>query len=99
MVVLNVGQKVTLAANPLASDGATAKVESSEWSSEGTAGLVLQVDGLSCTVWAQSPGVATVSCTVDADLGSGVKNIVGGLGITVLDETARSLVIQVGEIS
>jgi len=99
MIKLKVGQRVRLEASPLSAEGSKADVESAVWASEGTAGLVLQLSGLECTVWAQSAGLASVSCTADASIGDAVKNIVGGIQIHVVDEEAHSLVIKAGEVS
>ncbi|MBK8199229.1 MAG: hypothetical protein IPK75_12770 [Acidobacteria bacterium] len=41
-------------------------------------------------------GAALITCTVDADLGEGVKNLVGQLTVTVLPGEASTLAINAG---
>lgn len=54
-------------------------------------------DGLSATVSAVGPlGSAQVSVTADADLGSGVTEIIGTLDVEVVGSEAVSAVIQPG---
>ncbi len=72
-------------------DGFDAKVEGApKWGSNDPS--VLEVtqseDGLSCVVKALKPGSAKVSVVADADLGEGVKEIVGEADVVVLSGEA-----------
>lgn len=54
-------------------------------------------DGLACTVSAVGPlGTATVSIQADADLGEGVKNLVGVFAVEVTGGEAQTVEIVPG---
>lgn len=97
-VLITKGQKVQLKAKPVGADGELASVENVLWETSGTAGLTLKpsdTDPLVCEVTGLSAGDAEISLTVDADLSAGVRNLVAGLSLRVLDPEAVELSIEV----
>lgn len=97
-VLITKGQKVQLKAKPVGADGELASVENVLWETSGTAGLTLkpsETDPLLCEVTGLSAGDAEISLTVDADLSAGVRNLVAGLSLRVIDPEAVELSIEV----
>lgn len=84
---------VTAKGNPAAVDGLPV------WSvSDATVlSVVPAADGLSADVVAVGPlGTSQVSVTADADLGEGVRALIGTLDVTVVASEAASIVINAG---
>ncbi len=64
-------------------------------SSDDTVATVEMVDRANGRVMSGVPGSATVTVTVDADLGEGVQEVIGTLDVTVtLDERTSARIIQ-----
>lgn len=58
--------------------------------------LAVAADGMSATFTSVASGSASVSVTVDADLGEGVRNIMGSLDIQVISDEAAIVTINAG---
>ena len=92
-------QKVLLSIQPVDAKGYPAKVDGvPAWdtSDPTVVDIVPSVDGLSCEVFADAPGIAQVTVQADADLGSGVRTIAGTLDIQVEPGEAVGLTITAG---
>lgn len=61
--------------------------------------VVAAADGLSATIDSVTPGDARVSVSGDADLGEGVKPIVGTIDVTVTAGSARTITVVAGAAS
>jgi hypothetical protein len=100
---LSESQQVTLSVKFKTKKGHDAKVDGvPEWLTDNTEVLALTPapDGLSCLVAAVGPlGTATVSVKGDADLGVGVKPIVGLLEVEVTAGDAATVTLTPGEPS
>lgn len=92
-------QKVALSVAPTDSFGNPAKVETVAWSSsnEEVLTLVVAEDGMSVeAVTTGVTGVAQVVVKADADLGEGVKELVGTLDVEVVPGEAVNLNLVAG---
>jgi hypothetical protein len=99
-LILTDVQKVTLAVAFVSAKGNPAVVDGLPvWgTSDATVlSVVPAADGLSADVVAVGPlGTAQVSVTADADLGEGVRALVGTLDVTVIASEAGAIVINAG---
>lgn len=94
MVTLNTEQKVKVTVRPLTAGGQPATVDGVPgWSVSSPVLATLEVapDGLSAYVFAGQPGVGQVLVSADADLTSGVREIIGVLDLTVVAAEAATL--------
>lgn len=100
---LSSSQEATLSIAPLDKKGNPASVDGTPiWLTDNTQVLALTPsdDGLSCKVAAVGPlGSALVSVTADADMGEGVKAIVGTLSVNVNAGEAITIAIQPGPVT
>ena len=100
MLTLTDEQKCPLSIQPLTAAGNPARVDGVPvWASSDVNVISLDVasDGMSAV--ARTPGTlgtSTVSCIADADLGSGVREIVAVLDITVVAAEAATMGIATG---
>lgn len=96
-------QKVTFAIEPVSAKGNPAKVDGAPvWSTSDDTVLTVEAseDGLSAVVKATGKvGSAQVSVLADADLGDGVTQLAGTIGIDVVAGAAASLNLVAGEIT
>lgn len=100
MFLLQDIQKVKLTINPVSAAGNPAPVDGvPAWatSDELIATVAPAEDGLSAYVVATGPvGVAQVSVKVDADLGEGLREIIGTFDVEVIASEAAALVVTAG---
>lgn len=94
-------QQVAVSIAPLDKHGAPAVVDGAPvWTTDNSDVLTIEAatDGLSATVKAAGPiGTATVTVTVDADLGAGVRPLIGTLDVEVTAGEATSISITAGQ--
>ena len=99
-MILKDSEKVLLSATPVSSAGNPAALDGVlSWESSDPGIIVLEVgkDGLVCTATTVGPlGVAQVTARGDADLGDGVREVIGVLDIEVLPGEAVSLNLGAG---
>jgi hypothetical protein len=99
-LLLGDDQKVTLSVKFETAEGNAARVDGvPAWdtSSEDLLKLTASDDGLTCVVTSVGPtGTATVHVSADADLGSGVKDIIGTMEIEVVPGEAFIAVLSAG---
>lgn len=97
---LKVTQKLPLSIKPVDKFGNDAKVDGKpEWSLTDPAlgDLAVSDDGMSCELTPKGPvGSCIVQVSADADLGEGVKAILGELPMEFLAGDAESLSISAG---
>lgn len=99
MLVLTDTQQCDLSIQPVDKKGQPAQIDGTPvWSSSDSAIVTVNPgsDGLSAVVVAGNIGTAQVNVTVDADLGSGVTEIVGVLDVQVTAGAAVSVTINAG---
>lgn len=101
MLVLPVDKKVPASVQPVDAKGNPAQVEGAPvWTSsaENIATVTAAADGLSAEVTPTGAlGTCQINVTADADLGSGVTEIIGVLDVTTVAGEAVALQIQTGE--
>lgn len=99
-LILTDVQKVTFSVSFVTAKGNPAPVDGAPvWSvSDATVlSVIPAANGLSADVVAVGPlGLSQVSVTADADLGGGVKALVGTLDVQVVASEAASIVINAG---
>ena len=101
MLSLSTIQKCTVSIKPVDAKGNPAAVDGiPAWnvSAEGTVSLFPAADGMSCDVVAVGVGSVQVNVTADADLGAGVKTIMGVLDVTVVAAEAVGFQITTGPV-
>lgn len=97
--LLRADQKVSASVAFLDSQGNPAKVDGvPAWGSsdEGVVSVTAEADGLSALIVANSVGLAQVNVKADADLGEGMKEIVGTLDLDIVSGEAVSVVLTPG---
>lgn len=97
---MEVGQKITGSVQFLDRKGRPAKVDGKPaWSvsDEAIVSLVISEDGLSAEFEALAEGSVVVQVQADADLGEGVKPIIGTGALAVLPAEAVGVEISFGE--
>ena len=100
MINLTTDQKVRVVVVPLSANGKPARVDGVPgWavSDPSVASLEVDPDGMAAYVFAVSPGNVTVSVSADADLSTGVREIVGSVDVTVVEAEADSLTLEADE--
>jgi len=101
MVTISSDKKRVFSVQPVDSKGRPAAIEGiPEWnlSTPGGVSLFPSADGLSCeVVWVEPKTGIVVTVKGDADLGAGVKEIVGTVDIETLGTEAVSFTISTGE--
>lgn len=100
MALVKESQQLPLSIEIQTLKGKPAKVDGApKWEVSDTAVGSLQVadDGLSALFVAAAAGQCSVNVSVDADLGDGVKPILGSLDITVVADEAAIVTIAAGE--
>lgn len=98
-LVMTATQQCLLTMQPLDAKGNPAKVDNvAQWNTanDGVVRLVEAEDGLTALCVAVAVGETQVSCTADADLGEGVRNITGLLDVSIRAAEAVSLGIVAG---
>lgn len=100
---LSTGFQVPVAVEFRDRKGNPAPVEGTpEWSTDNSELLAISPseDGMSCNVASVGPiGTATVTLSADADLGAGVRSIIGTLEVSVTTGGATEVVLTPGEAS
>jgi hypothetical protein len=103
MLTLTETQKATLTLAIKDAKGRPAKVDGVPvWnSSDVNVAIVTDIstDGLSAVVKAAGPGICQVTATVDADLGTGVKEITGFLDVNVSGGEAVTVELTAGPVT
>lgn len=93
-------QQVTVTVEFRDKKGNKAKVDGMpEWATDNSEVLTLTpaADGLSCVVAAAGPlSTANITLTADADLGTGVKPVIGTLEVTITAGEAATVVLTPG---
>lgn len=99
-LILGDDQKVTLRVKFITAEDNVARVDGTpawETSNEDLFDLAPSADGMSCVVTAVGPiGVGQVAVSADADLGAGVRDILGTLEIEVVAGEAVAASIEPG---
>lgn len=100
MPEITINQELPIHISPKDARGNVARVDGDPtWSvsDDSLVELVPGTDEFDKVVRPKGPiGAALITCTVDADLGEGVKNLVGQLTVTVLPGEASTLAINAG---
>lgn len=100
MLVLPIDKKVPASIQPVDAKGNPAKVDGVPvWTSSAAAIVTVTAaaDGMSAEILPVGPvGTAQINVSADADLGSGVTNIIGVLDVQTAAGTAVALQIQTG---
>lgn len=95
--ILKDGTKVALALELFDAEGNAASGEGAPvWSSSDETLITVDADGVASTVPGPGLGTATVTATVDADLGAGVTPVTGVLDIEVVAGDAAVVNITAG---
>ncbi len=93
-------QQLPVSIQPVNDKGKPAPVDGAPvWLTDNTdvVALTPSADGLSCVIVAVGiPGTATVQVTADADLGTGVTNLIGTIEVEVVAAPATSIVVTPG---
>ena len=99
-LVMTIDQEATLSIQPVDRVGNPASVDGvPQWSSaNGFAMLVPSDDGMSCVVRSNQAGTDQVSVKADADLGEGVKELVGMMDVEFLAGEAVSISISASNV-
>lgn len=99
MALVNESQNLPLSIEIKTLKGKPAKVDGvPTWDCSDSAVGSLQVadDGMSATFVSAAPGSCSVSVSVDADLGEGIKPILGSLDVQVVGDEAAIVTITPG---
>lgn len=100
MALVKESQNLPLSIEISTLKGKPAKVDGApKWnvSDESVGTLDVAADGLSATFKSVASGQCSIGVEVDADLGEGVKQILGSLDITVVADEAAIVTIAAGE--
>lgn len=102
-MIIKATQQFTATIQPVDAKGNPALVDGVPvWSSSNPAVLTVEpaADGMSATVKAVGPvGTGQVAVTADADMGEGVKSIIGTLDVEVKPGDAVTLTVNTGTVS
>lgn len=98
-IKLTTEQEVDVTLKPTTEAGQSAAVDGPpRWTTvSGDAAVTPSDDGLTATVWSDTPGTSQILIEADADLGEGVETISGVITVTVTGARAKFLGITVGE--
>lgn len=93
-------QQVTVTPKFVDKNGNAANVDGvPEWSTDNTdvLSLIPAADGKSCLVSAVGPlGVGNITLKADADLGVGIRTVIGTLEVTITGGQAAAVVLEPG---
>ena len=102
MEVMNVGKKKKVSVKFVDASGFEAKVDGKPVfavSDLEMASLAVSEDGMSAEVMALKPGSFMLSLTADADMGAGIKPIIGSLSFDVLSGEAVAVMLVAEDVA